>query len=152
MVGNAIQIIQWLYNQDKDKRFDIKEHKEKRSLNANNYAWKLITEIANVLRKPKEEVYLEMLKSYGQCEMISIVSSVDVKGYFKYYEEAGRSFLNGKEFAHYKIYKGSSEFDTKEMSIFIDGIVQEAKQQGIETRTPSELALLKSEWNIQNIK
>ena len=148
MVGNAIQIIQWLYNQDKDKRFDIKEHKEKRSLNANNYAWKLITEIANVLRKPKEEVYLEMLKSYGQCEMISIVSSIDVKGYFKYYEEAGRSFLNGKEFTHYKIYKGSSEFNTKEMSILIDGIVQEAKQLGIETMTPSQLAELKSLWII----
>ena len=148
MVGNAIQIIQWLYNQDKDKRFDIKEHKEKRSLNANNYAWKLITEIANVLRKSKEEVYLEMLKSYGQCEMISIVSSVDVKGYFKYYEEAGRSFLNGKEFTHYKIYKGSSEFNTKEMSILIDGIVQEAKQLGIETMTPSQLAELKILWII----
>ena len=148
MIGNAIQIIQWLYNQDKDKIFDIKEHKEKRSLNANNYAWKLITEIANVLRKSKEEVYLEMLKSYGQCEMISIVSSVDVKGYFKYYEEAGRSFLNGKEFTHYKIYKGSSEFNTKEMSILIDGIVQEAKQLGIETMTPSQLAELKSLWII----
>ena len=146
MVGNAIQIIQWLYNQDKDKRFDIKEHKEKRSLNANNYAWKLITEIANVLRKSKEEVYLEMLKSYGQCEMISIVSSIDVKGYFKYYEEAGRSFLNGKEFTHYKIYKGSSEFNTKEMSILIDGIVQEAKQLGIETMTPTQLSELKSLW------
>ena len=148
MTGNAIQIIQWLYNQDKDKRFDIKEHKEKRSLNANNYAWKLITEIANVLRKPKEEVYLEMLKSYGQCEMISIVSSVDVKGYFKYYEEAGRSFLNGKEFTHYKIYKGSSEFNTKEMSVLIDGIVQEAKNLDIETMTPSQLAELKSLWII----
>ena len=146
MTGNAIQIIQWLYNQDKDKRFDIKEHKEKRSLNANNYAWKLITEIANVLRKSKEEVYLEMLKSYGQCEMISIVSSIDVKGYFKYYEEAGRSFLNGKEFTHYKIYKGSSDFNTKEMSILIDGIVQEAKQLGIETMTPSQLAESKSLW------
>ena len=148
MIGNAIQIIQWLYNQDKDKIFDIKEHKEKRSLNANNYAWKLITEIANVLRKSKEEVYLEMLKSYGQCEMISVVSSIDVKGYFKYYEEAGRSFLNGKEFTHYKIYKGSSEFNTKEMSILIDGIVQEAKQLGIETMTPSQLAELKSLWII----
>ena len=148
MTGNAIQIIQWLYNQDKDKKFDIKEHKEKRSLNANNYAWKLITEIANVLRKSKEEVYLEMLKSYGQCEMISIISSVDVKGYFKYYEEAGRSFLNGKEFTYYKIYKGSSEFNTKEMSVLIDGIVQEAKNLDIETMTPSQLAELKSLWII----
>ena len=65
MTGNAIQIIQWLYNQDKDKRFDIKEHKEKRSLNANNYAWKLITEIGDEKRRSKEEIYLEMLKSYG---------------------------------------------------------------------------------------
>ena len=146
MTGNAIQIIQWLYNQDKDKRFDIKEHKEKRSLNANNYAWKLITEIGDVLRRSKEEIYLEMLKSYGQCEMISIVSSVDVKGYFKYYKLAGTSILNGKEFNHYKIYKGSSEYDTKEMSILLNGVVQEAKNLGIKTKDDIELERLLEEW------
>ena len=143
MIGNAIQIIQWLYNQDKDKRFDIKEHKEKRSLNANNYAWKLITEIGDALRRSKEEIYLEMLKSYGQCEMISIVSSVDVKGYFKYYEEVGTGIVNSKEFTHYKIFKGSSEFDSKEMTIFIDGIIQECNQLGIPTLTPNEIQSLR---------
>lgn len=143
MTGNAIQIIQWLYNQDKDKRFTIKEYRERRSLDQNAYAWKLITEIGNVLRKSKEEVYLQMLKDYGQGEIVSILSSINPKGYFKYYESIGTGIVNNKEFTHYKIYKGSSEFNRKEMSIFIDGIVQECKQLGIETLTPDEIARLK---------
>lgn len=143
MTGKAIQIIQWLYNQEKDKVFDIKEHKDKRSLSQNAYAWKLITEIGNILRKSKEDVYLMMLKDYGQSEIISILSTVKPHGYFKYYEKIGTGIINDKEFTHYKIYKGSSEFDSKEMSIFIDGIIQECKQLDIETMTPNEIAMLK---------
>ena len=146
MVGTQLAVIQWLYNQDRDKIFEIKEYKEKRSLNANNYAWKLITEIGNVQRLSKEEVYLQMLRDYGQQDVVSMLSSINPNGYFKYYEEAGRSNLNGKEFIHYRIYKGTSEYDTKEMSIFIDGVVQEAKSLGIETRTPEQIEELKRLW------
>ena len=150
MTGNAIQVMQWLYNQDKDKKFTIKEYKEKRSLDQNAYAWKLINEIGNVLRKSKEEVYLQMLRDYGQGEIVSILSSINPKGYFKYYEKIGIGMINNKEFTHYMIYKGSSEFDRKEMSIFIDGIVQECKQLGISTLTPDEIALLKFIENASN--
>ena len=125
---------------------EIKEYREKRSLNANGYAWKLITEIANVIGKSKEEVYLDMLRHYGQSELVSVLSDIDVTGYFKYYEVAGTSVLNGKEFTHYKVYKGSSEYNTKEMSILIDGIVQEAKQLDIETLTPDEISRIKEMW------
>lgn len=149
MTGKPIQIIQWLYNQEKDKLYDIKEHKDKRSLSQNAYAWKLITEIGNVIRKSKEEVYMMMLKDYGQSEIVSILSSVNplgyfkyYEGYFKYYEKIGTVVINDKEFTHYKIFKGSSEFDSKEMSIFIDGIIQECKQLDIETLTPEEIARL----------
>lgn len=142
MTGKPIQIIQWLYNQDKDKLYDVKEHKEKRSLSQNAYAWKLITEIGNVIRKSKEEVYMMMLKDYGQSEIVSILSTVNPLGYFKYYEKIGTGVINDKEFTHYKIFKGSSEFDSKEMSIFIDGIIQECKQLDIETLTPEEIALM----------
>ena len=58
MIGTPLQLIGWLYNQDKDKRFTIKEYFEKRSRDQNSYAWKLITEIGNVLRKSKEEVVI----------------------------------------------------------------------------------------------
>jgi hypothetical protein len=147
MIGTPDKISTYLWTLDKSKEYEIKEYKEKRSLNANNYAWKLITEIANVLRLDKEEVYKEMLKHYGQSQMVSVLADIDVSKYFKYYTEAGESILNGKTFKHYKVYMGSSEMDTKQMSILIDGIVQEAKQLDIETMTPAELSKLKEEWN-----
>lgn len=143
MKGKAELIIQWLFNQDREKIFEIKECKSKRSRSQNNYAWELITQIGNVLRKSKEEIYFQMLKDYGQSEIVSMLSSIDPKGYFKYYEAIGTGIVNDKEFTHYKIFKGSSEFDTKEMSIFIDGIVQEAEQLGIMTMTKEEIARLK---------
>lgn len=147
MIGTIEQIIHYLFKQDKTKQYEVKEYKEKRSLNANNYAWKLITEIANVMRLSKEEVYIEMLKLYGKSEMVSVLADIDVSKYFKYYSEAGESILKGKKFKHYKVYMGSSEMNTKQMSILIDGIVQEAKQLDIETMTPEQLGRLKEEWN-----
>lgn len=135
-------------NELKDIKVSLKvdKHREKRSLNANNYCWKLLSEIANVLRSSKDEIYLAMLKRYGQREMISVVSHVPVEQYIKYFEEAGESTLNGKLFKHYFVYKGSSEFDTREMSIFVDGVVSEAKGLGIQTETPDQIAKMKALW------
>lgn len=124
----------------------IDKYREKRSLNANAYAWKLLTEIANVCRTSKDEVYIEMLKRYGQSEIISVLAHIPIGEYVKYCEEAGESKLNGKLFKHYKVYKGSSEFDSREMSIFLDGIVSEAEEMGIQTMTPDEVARLKAIW------
>ena len=131
---------------DKTLSIEVKQYRAKRSLNANNYAWKIITEIANIVRASKDEIYLKMLKRYGQSDLISVLSHIPVEHYFKYYEEAGESELNGKMFTHYRVYKGSSEFDSREMSIFIDGVVSEAKELGIQTETPDELAKMKSLW------
>lgn len=124
----------------------IDKYREKRSLNANNYAWALISAIGNATRKSKEAVYLDMLRDYGQSEMISVKAHINIGYYVKYYEESGESTLNGTLFKHYKVYKGSSEFDKREMSIFIDGVVQEATNLGIDVRTPDEIARLKSLW------
>ena len=124
----------------------IDKYREKRSLNANNYAWKLITEIADDRRASKDEIYLLMLKRYGQSEIISVLAHIPLAGLIKYYEEIGESTLNGKLFKHYKVYKGSSEYDTREMSVFIDGIVSEAKELGIQTKTPAQIAEMKSLW------
>lgn len=139
MIGKCQDLIQYLFEQDRDKLFEIKEHKEKRSLSQNAYAWKLINEIGNKISKSKEEVYLQMLKDYGQHEVISMLSTINPNGYFKYYEVIGTGIVNDKEFTHYKIFKGSSEFNTLEMKIFIDGVIQEATQLGIPTITEKEL-------------
>lgn len=132
---------------DIDKlEIEFKPFRKNRSLNANAYAWKLITDIANTVNASKEAVYMTMLKRYGQSELISVLSHILIDGYLKYYEEAGESTLNGKSFKHYKIYKGSSEYDTREMAILIDGIVSEAKELGIPTETPEEIERIKSLW------
>ena len=99
--AKALDIINWLYSQDKEKTFDIKVHKRKRSLNANNYFWELTTELAHVLRMDKEEMYFKLLQKYGQSEMVSVVANIDVRPYFKHYTEAGESILNGKIFKHF---------------------------------------------------
>lgn len=134
---------------DKEKlSIEVKPYREKRSLNANAYAWKLIGEIADAVRASKDEVYLIMLKRYGQSELVSVLAHIPVAGYFKYFTEQGESTLNGKQFKHYRVYKGSSEFDSREMSILIDGICDEARQVGIPTETPDQIAEMKSRWQI----
>lgn len=133
---------------EKELDIELKIYRENRSLDANRYAWKLITMIADVLRENKESVYLMMLKRYGQSEMVSVLSDINVEGYFKYYEDVARVKLQGKDFTHYKVYKGSSEYDTREMSILIDGIVSEAKELGIETMTPNEIERMKQQWKV----
>lgn len=149
MIAKPKQLIEYLCNQlaeHKDKLFELKEHKEKRSLKANAYCWTLINKLADVLRISKDEVYLIMLKRYGQSEIISVLSSINLEGYCKYYEEIGRAKLQGKDFTHYKVFKGSSEFNTKEMAVFIDGIVSECKELDIETLPPYEIERIKAEW------
>lgn len=143
MLGSPIKLIEWLYNQDKNKIFEVKEIRKKRTLTSNAYAWELITQLANVLRISKEDLYLKMLEDYGQSSLISVKSDIDISGYVKYYKEVGRSFLNGTEFIHYKIFKGSSQFDTYEMGIFIDGIIHECESVGIPTLTKEQVSNLK---------
>ena len=128
--------------------YEISKEKQKRSLNANNYAWQLITQIGNVLRMSKEAVYFDMLRQYGQGGAISVEErfSENFKRTYKYYESLGKSELKGKTFEHFRFWVGTSEYNTHEMSIFIDGIVQDAKNLDIETLTPAEIARLKDDW------
>lgn len=126
---------------------DVKQYREKRSLDANAYAWALIGKIANVLRANKDDVYLEMLKSYGQTGVVKIPDNMrdNVLRSIKYWEPHEK--LPPEEKAqYYRVWVGSSQYDTEEMSIFIDGIISECKELGIETATPEEQAKMMSLW------
>ncbi|MEG1515711.1 MAG: hypothetical protein RSD95_12555 [Clostridia bacterium] len=129
---------------------EIKKHRERRSRNANAYCWEIIGKIADAIRPPipKDEVYMEMLKRYGQGGVVSIEDRyvARFKREFKYCEELGDAVLNGKTFTHFRFWVGSSQYDTHEMSILIDGIVSEAKELGIDTDTPDQIDRYKMEW------
>ncbi len=143
MIGNAEAIIQYLFQQDREKVFEVREYKQKRSLTQNAYFWVLVNEIANVTRQSKDDIHLQMLKEYGQNQVISVQSNIDISKFIKYFEEIGHGRVNGKDFTHYRVFEGSSEMDSREMAILLDGVVQEAEQLGIPTLTPAEIARLK---------
>lgn len=73
MIGTPIKLIQFLYNQEKDKLFQIKEYKQKITLTQNGYAWALINELANKMRVSKEEMYLKMLEDYSQTTIFDFI-------------------------------------------------------------------------------
>lgn len=143
MIGNAENIIKWLFQQDRERLFEVKEYRQKRSLTANAYYWVLVNEIANRLRKSNDEVHLQLLKDYGQSRVMSVLADVPIDRYIKYFEQVGTGEVNGKVFNHYRVFMGSSEMDSREMAILIDGTVQEAQQLGIVTLTPDEIANLR---------
>ncbi len=130
---------------EKELELTVKQYRKKRSLNANNYAWQLITQLANKLRASKDEIYHLMLERYGQSEKVDLRADIDVSRYFEYYRPTD---LKGN-YIEYLVCVGSSRYNTEEMSIFIDGIVSECKLQGIPTETPDEIARLKSLWESQ---
>lgn len=126
----------------------IKKYRPSRSNNANAYAWVLMTRIAESIHTTKEAVYLQMLSRYGVYTHLIVKPSVvdRVKTEWRTVEEIGEVTVNGVTGIQLRCYFGSSTYDTKEMSVLIDGIVSECKEMGIETLTPIELDRLKEEW------
>lgn len=146
--GTKQEIKQYLFNLDNDILYDfvIEKHKQKRSLKANGYAWKLMTQIARKVIKSKEEIYLQMLSDYGVLkhdEFGNIVEGYfDVRtnilslgSYWKFIEYVN---MNNKVKMRCLLLKGSSEYDSKEMYDFIKGIEQDAELLGIETLSELE--------------
>lgn len=111
----------------------IKGLKHKRSKNANDYFWEIVGKIADKLKADKDEIYLKMLKRYGQSIIITVREGVDVGRLFKYYELFNDGLSNGVKFVAYRVFIGSSQYNTQEMSILIAGTVQEARDLGIQT-------------------
>ena len=143
MVGNVQELVTYLVTQDRDKLFELKEYKPKRTLSQNAYAWKLINELGNKLNISKEDLYKHMLEDYGQSIIVSLLEEINPEHYFKYFKLMGKGKTNGKGFNHYRVYKGSSEFNTLEMKYFLDGIIQECENVGIPTLTEKEIERMK---------
>ena len=140
---------------EKLRGFDIAAELEKwtkrRSLDANAYAWVLMTKIADALTASKaiitkDDVYLDMLKAYGQGGVVKIkdADADKWKRAWKYTEPHEK--LTQENAQYWRFFVGSSEYDSAEMSVFIQGIIEEAKELGIETLAPDELERMMGQW------
>ena len=137
---------------EKDKKYDLVLHKEKRSLTANSYAWVLINRIAERIHEPPVVVYRRYIRDIGSKRSITHIPIEDVEretqdfcaGHIGRLISVGESGMPGYAMV-IKIY-GSSSFDTRQMAAFIDQIVQDAQALGIETKDPNEIESLLNSW------
>jgi len=137
---------------------DIKavKHRKKRSLDSNAYFHVLVGKIAEKLTISKAKAKNILLCKYGQAELLPDGSPLIYKtnAPVEYMEELESIHSipvkygeeNGKQVVFYKLYRGSHTYDTKEMSLLIDGTVADAKDLGIETLTPDEIRRMVAAW------
>ena len=151
-LGKAMSIVR----KHKDRLYDleVKEHRKKRSLDANAYCWVLINKLADVMRIPPTEVYRQAIQDIsGNSEVIPIKKEA-VEQFKQAWTSHGTGWLVrelGKSkhqgYRNLMVYYGSSVYDTKQMSVLIDHLVQDCKALDIETLPPEKLSLLMEEWN-----
>ena len=155
----------WLCIQTKDARrtldslkpgkvydVEIKEHREKRSLDANAYFWVLVDRLAEKLRIPKTEIYRRYIREIGGNNETVCVTAEAADKLRSGWEHNGLGWqtdtmpskLHGC--VRVVLYYGSSTYDTAQMSRLIDLIVQDCQEQGIETLPPDKLAGMMEEW------
>lgn len=131
---------------------EITPYRERRSLDANAYCWVLISKLAAKLNVTKTEVYREAIREIGDNSNVACVKSVAVDKLRKEWEKKGIGWITDtfpskfKGFTNVVLYYGSSTYNTEQMSRLIDNIVQECKEQGIQTESPAKLAKMKTMW------
>lgn len=132
------------------------KYRKKRSLDANAYFHVLVGKLADELRISKPRCKNILLGRYGQPFLLEdnspavIKSNVPVSQMLEHETfhcmPCGCKKENGQELIFYRMLRGSSTYDTREMSILIDGVISECRELGIETMTPDELERMKAAW------
>ena len=136
----------------KDIEVTVKQYRQKRSLDANAYAWVLTDKIASVMGIPPKQVYRDAIRDIGGVSQVVLVPIRAADKFRKIWSERGigwqtetlESRIPGA--VNMVLYYGSSVYDTAQMSALIESLVQEARQLGIETRPQEEIDSLLREY------
>lgn len=133
--------------------YELVKTKKRRSLDANAYAWVLIDKIAAAVRLPKEEVYQNAIKGIGGVSDIVCVKDAAVDKLRQNWSKNGLGWQTDTMpskiagCTNVVLYYGSSAYDTRQMSVFIDRLIDDAKAMDIETLPPERLEAMLSAWH-----
>lgn len=151
-----IEVVEELKNENK-LTVEIKKWRKKRSLDSNAYCWVLCDLIAKKLTVPdavttKEMVYRDAILHIGTYESM-IIEEKALEKWKRIWNNQGIGFLveevsRKDKCVRINCYYGSSTYDSKEMWLLIQLLIDEAKKQGIETRPEEEIKNMMEEWDI----
>ena len=150
-LGKAMAVVR----KHKDRLYDleVKEHRKKRSLDANAYAWSLINKLADVMRLPPSEVYRQAIQDIAGNNEILPIKEEAVEQFKQAWSchgigwicrDMGKSKISG--YRNLMVYYGSSVYDTKQMSNLIDHLVQDCMALGIEVKQDEDIKSLLEAW------
>lgn len=151
---NSLDIVEQLKNENK-LNIEMKKWYKKRSLDENAYCWVLCNNIANELSKngitTKEEIYRDAILQVGSFEPF-IVQEKTFEKFKRIWEKQGLGFLvqevsRQDKCVKVNCYYGSSTYDSKEMSLLIEILIQLAKSLNLETKSQSEINSLLESWD-----
>ena len=149
VVGDKYVITEYLLRTNEDLIYELSEHKVKRSLNANAYFHLLCNELAQVLGKSNELMKIELNLSYGTVAKdednktlgCCVPKGTEIRNFYEY----SKCYKQDDKFDYYIFYKRTSELNSKEFSILLNGTVQECKNLNIETLDDKEIERLINE-------
>ena len=135
---------------------EVKPWREKRSLDANAYLWKMCGELSEKLGVTKEDVYRRAIREVGIYEVYQVQNEA-VGALNQAWERNGVGWFideldQALGFSTVAMYTGTSVYSTSEMSRVINFIVEECKEHGIDTLTPDEKARMMSLWESRYCK
>lgn len=141
-------IISAQLKEDKEYDLTIKEHRKKRSLDANAYFWLFLDQLAVKLNIDKFRIYRELIRDIGGVSDTVCVQNKAVKSLIDgwshngigWFAETYESKIPGC--TNVILYYGSSTYDTEQMSRLIDRLIWECQQVDIDTTDLRTKALL----------
>lgn len=136
----------------KPGEYELRKITKKRSIDANNFCWNLASQIAEVVRLPKETIYRRNIREVGVYTPLPIKAEA-VGEFRRIWEHRGIGWfvdvVDDSKIPGYKLcfaYHGSSVYDTAQMSRLIDSLIQDAESVGIVCISEREKSLLLDRW------
>jgi len=130
--------------------FKLSNWVDKRSLQANNYFWELVSKLASLFNTTDDEIYIGMLERYGIFEIIPRLNDeqalLELKKKWRLVVDMGDCEINDTTMRKMKCYYGSSTYNVQEMSKLINGIVSECEHLNIPTKDPKEIERMCENW------
>lgn len=113
---------------------EVKPYKSSRSLEQNSLLWKLIHSIAKVSYNDEMDIYISGLEELGvKTELLIALPETEpsLKKGFRAIKQLNPTFIGFQEAFVYKVYIGSSKFNTAEMNQLISFFEGQANDLGI---------------------
>ena len=138
---------------------DIRQHYRRRSRDANKYAWVLMDQIADALSVVRQrpfravDVYREAIREIpGVSEIVTVQDRAvgKLRAGWAHNGIGWQSQILGPGteagYTDVVLFYGSSSFDTRQMGMLIDFLIDEARELGIPTDTPSQIEKYMYYW------